>query len=281
MARSKTISVEEILCGIAVICVTGVVIGNLKVSLASDKPLLGDSTNIASVSRSSKNASEASTLQVIDKGYVWPVPSKLNISSGFGERIINGKREYHKGIDIGGKGEFGAPVVAIDKGEVTLSSVGSNGGYGNVIFIKHPDGTESRYAHNQKLLVQTGDKVEKGQQIAELGSTGRSFGPHLHFEIRIDGAPVDPLQFLPDYKDVPTEPIYKAVVTDDVMDLNIRRTISYTNSYNIIDIVPKGTELEVLREDNSPRVLDKSIYVLVKTPDGKIGYCKKSYIQKI
>jgi murein DD-endopeptidase MepM/ murein hydrolase activator NlpD len=121
---------------------------------------------------------------------VWPVASG-NITSPFGMR----KRVLHTGIDIAGP--VGTHVYAADNGTVTVSQSGL-GGYGQVIFIDHGGGSMvTVYAHLSRRLVRVGDVVEKGQIIGHVGSTGRSTGPHLHFEVRINGDPVNPLQFYP------------------------------------------------------------------------------------
>jgi murein DD-endopeptidase MepM/ murein hydrolase activator NlpD len=116
------------------------------------------------------------------------------ISSGFGGRIhpISGKYKGHQGVDIPGK--KGTPVNAVAAGIVVKAE--RSGGYGNMVEIRHPDGYTTRYAHNQKNLVKEGELVEKGQKIALLGSTGRSTGPHVHFEVRKDEKPVNPIAFI-------------------------------------------------------------------------------------
>lgn len=121
------------------------------------------------------------------------------ISSGFGGRIhpISGKYRGHQGVDIPGK--KGTPVNAVAAGIVLKSEKVS--GYGNMVEIRHPDGYTTRYAHNQKNLVKEGDLVEKGQKIALLGSTGRSTGPHVHFEVRKDEKPVNPIAFIRENKE--------------------------------------------------------------------------------
>lgn len=111
-------------------------------------------------------------------GYIWPAQGVL--TSGFGRRW----GRMHRGIDIAGP--IGTPVMAAAAGYV-ISSGWNSGGFGNLVKIRHDDGSVTYYAHNHRLLVRTGDYVQQGQQIAEMGSTGRSTGPHLHFEIRPDG----------------------------------------------------------------------------------------------
>ncbi len=116
------------------------------------------------------------------------------LSSYFGMRThpISGKKERHKGIDFAGK--MGGPVIAVAKGVVTFA--GTRYGYGNVIDINHGNGYTTRYGHNSKLLVSVGDTVEKGFQIAEIGSSGRSTGPHVHFEVLKNGVQVNPMKFI-------------------------------------------------------------------------------------
>ena len=116
------------------------------------------------------------------------------LSSYYGMRNhpITGRYEMHKGIDFAGK--MGGEVIAVAKGVVTFS--GKRYGYGNVIDIAHGNGYTTRYAHNSRLMVSVGDTVEKGFQIAEIGSTGRSTGPHVHFEVLKNGREIDPVKFI-------------------------------------------------------------------------------------
>ena len=116
------------------------------------------------------------------------------ISSGFGKRTdpISGKHDLHKGMDFAGQKR--TEIYAVAKGVVTWS--GKHGSYGNIVEIDHGHGYVTRYAHNEENLVKVGDKVEKGQKIALMGSTGRSTGTHVHFEVEQDGKPVDPKPYL-------------------------------------------------------------------------------------
>jgi len=116
------------------------------------------------------------------------------LSSYYGMRThpISGRREMHKGIDFAGK--LGGPVIAVAKGVVTYA--GKRYNYGNLIEIAHGNGFSTRYAHNSNLLVSVGDTVEKGFQIAEIGSSGRSTGPHVHFEVIKNGRVVNPVRFI-------------------------------------------------------------------------------------
>ncbi|MBS0211855.1 MAG: peptidoglycan DD-metalloendopeptidase family protein [Proteobacteria bacterium] len=117
------------------------------------------------------------------------------VSAPFGGRIdpINGGHEFHKGIDLNGK--IGDPIHAAADGIVVRAEF-DNGGYGNVVDIDHGNGYFTRYGHCSKLLVKPGDLVHAGDVIAKVGSTGRSTGAHLHFEVWINGAPVNPMPYL-------------------------------------------------------------------------------------
>lgn len=122
-------------------------------------------------------------------GYIWPAKGVL--TSGYGPRW----GRMHRGIDIAAP--VGTPIVASAPGVVVKASWNS-GGYGKLVDIKHIDGTITRYAHNNRILVKAGQQVEQGQQIAEMGSTGFSTGPHSHFEIHLGGkGAVNPMAFLP------------------------------------------------------------------------------------
>lgn len=116
------------------------------------------------------------------------------LSSYYGMRThpLSGRKEMHKGIDFAGK--MGGEVIAVAKGVVTYA--GKRYGYGNVIDIAHGKGYTTRYAHNSKILVSVGDTVEKGFRIAEIGSSGRSTGPHVHFEVLKNGRQVNPVKFI-------------------------------------------------------------------------------------
>jgi murein DD-endopeptidase MepM/ murein hydrolase activator NlpD len=116
------------------------------------------------------------------------------LSSYYGMRThpLSGRREMHKGIDFAGA--MGGQVIAVAKGVVTYS--GKRYSYGNLIEIAHGNGYSTRYAHNSRLLVSVGDTVEKGFQIAEIGSSGRSTGPHVHFEVLKNGREVNPIPFI-------------------------------------------------------------------------------------
>ena len=125
-------------------------------------------------------------------GYMWP--AKGTLTSGYGWRW----GRMHKGIDIAAP--IGTPIMAAAPGEVIFAGWNS-GGYGNLVKLQHSDGSVTFYAHNHRVLVGKGQKVRQGQLIAEMGSTGRSTGPHLHFEIRPNGTTaIDPIARLPQGK---------------------------------------------------------------------------------
>ena len=123
----------------------------------------------------------------------WPTDSRY-ITSPFGWRIhpVTGIGTGHTGIDIGAG--YGTNVYAAESGTVILSQV--YGGYGNAVIIDHGGGISTLYGHNSSLLVSVGQHVSRGQVIALCGSTGISTGPHVHFEVRINGVPVNPMGYL-------------------------------------------------------------------------------------
>lgn len=121
-------------------------------------------------------------------------PTSGRVSSPFGWRIhpIKKTRKMHWGVDLApGKGK---PIYAAASGKVIFSGV--KGGYGNTVDIEHEGNAETRYAHCATILVRVGETVRRGQQIATVGSTGLSTGPHLHFELKLEGKRVDPLPYL-------------------------------------------------------------------------------------
>jgi murein DD-endopeptidase MepM/ murein hydrolase activator NlpD len=121
-------------------------------------------------------------------------PSQGYITSGFGTRSdpFTGGRAHHLGIDFSAR--TGDPVLAAAGGVVSFAGVKS--GYGNVVEVDHGNGYSTLYGHNSRLIVRVGDIVRAGQQLARAGSTGRSTGPHVHFEVHVNGRPVNPRRFL-------------------------------------------------------------------------------------
>ncbi|MBK68330.1 MAG: hypothetical protein CMF54_00895 [Legionellales bacterium] len=115
------------------------------------------------------------------------------VSSSYGKRLdpITGKLEFHHGVDFAGRS--GSAINSVASGLVTWS--GFRYGYGNMVEVNHGNGYQTRYAHHEKNLVVVGQKVEKGQVIALMGETGRTTGPHVHFEVLKNGIPVNPLKY--------------------------------------------------------------------------------------
>lgn len=126
----------------------------------------------------------------------WPVPSSRRITSNFGYRVhpIFGNRRLHTGLDIGAPS--GAAIVAAGAGKVIAASYRS--GYGNTVMIDHGNGVVTLYAHQRSggIMVSVGETVDKGDRIGTVGSTGNSTGPHLHFEVRVNGTPKNPANYL-------------------------------------------------------------------------------------
>jgi murein DD-endopeptidase MepM/ murein hydrolase activator NlpD len=133
----------------------------------------------------------------------WPVPGHTTITSPFGVRTdpATGQPRMHNGVDIGAP--KGTPILAVESGTVVQAINGCvegnracGGGYGNFVVIRHENGIETLYAHNTQVLVTVGEQVQRGQMIARAGNTGKSFGSHLHLEVRVNGKPVDPMPYL-------------------------------------------------------------------------------------
>ena len=124
-----------------------------------------------------------------------PVQAEVTFTSGFGVRDDPFHRgaAMHPGIDLAGA--YGTPIYATADGTV-LRAGWNNGGYGNMVEIDHGRGITTRYGHMSAVLVHEGDHVTRGQQIGRMGSTGRSTGNHVHYEVRIDGRPVNPIPFM-------------------------------------------------------------------------------------
>lgn len=129
--------------------------------------------------------------------FLWPVQGP--ITSDYGYRFLFGETNFHQGVDIAAP--MGTAICAGDNGQVIFA--GERGSYGNLVILQHANGFLSYYGHCSKLLVRAGDFVTQGQVIAAVGSTGRSTGPHCHFELRYNGSPMDPLLYLPGENNAP------------------------------------------------------------------------------
>lgn len=122
----------------------------------------------------------------------WPVKGWLTSSFGMRRDPFNGKRKMHDGLDIAAR--TGTPVVATADGIV--SSIRTEPGYGKVVIVDHGYGYRSIYGHNSRYYVKVGQRVRRGERIAAVGNTGRSTGSHVHYEIRLNGVPVNPYKYL-------------------------------------------------------------------------------------
>jgi len=123
---------------------------------------------------------------------IWP--TRGWVTSDFGTRIdpYSAERKMHQGIDIATP--IGQPIYSPSDGTVVFA--GTEGGYGKVLVIDHGYGVKTRYAHLSDILVRTGDRVGRGDKVAAVGNTGRSTGPHLHYEVRVNGIPENPRKFI-------------------------------------------------------------------------------------
>ena len=133
---------------------------------------------------------------VSESGFMWPLPGYYNLSSLFAGRIhpITGKPQHHTGIDI--PAPSGTDILAAKSGVVTTSTY--NNSYGNYVVVSHSDGTSTLYAHMVRRNCSKGDTVSQGQVIGYVGTTGSSTGNHLHFEVRVNGSRVDPINYFAD-----------------------------------------------------------------------------------
>ena len=144
-----------------------------------------------------QNTANSQNTEYYGGSFGWPTPGYKRITSPYGPRTytLNGKKvsSYHRGIDIGAPS--GAKIAASNGGTVVTSAYNA-GGYGNYVILDHGGGKMTVYGHMSKRMVSVGQSVTKGQQIGKVGSTGRSTGPHLHFEIRVNGTAVNPINYL-------------------------------------------------------------------------------------
>lgn len=139
-----------------------------------------------------RNVTTADWIKANSAPNLWPIEGQ--VTGSFGERIdpFNGEGAFHSGVDIGSS--YGHPIVAPADGVVTLTE--TMGGYGKTIMIDHGNGISTRYGHLSGFAVTPGQKVQRGDVIGYVGESGRSTGPHLHYEVRINDTPVNPYKYL-------------------------------------------------------------------------------------
>lgn len=123
---------------------------------------------------------------------IWPARGYISSAFGYRKSPFTGLRDFHKGLDIAAKS--GTPVKATADGKVTFA--GKKGSYGNFIVIDHGHGMVTRYAHMDTMAVKRGDRVKRGNIIGEVGNSGRSTGSHLHYEVHLNGVPVNPKKYI-------------------------------------------------------------------------------------
>ena len=139
-----------------------------------------------------RNVTTADWVKANSAPNLWPVEGQ--VTGSFGERIdpFNGEGAFHSGVDIGSS--YGHPIVAPADGIVTMTD--TMGGYGKTIMISHGNGISTRYGHLSGFAVTSGQHVQRGEVIGYVGESGRSTGPHLHYEVRINDTPVNPYKYL-------------------------------------------------------------------------------------
>lgn len=145
------------------------------------------------------NSYEAPLKEKMKIPAIWPLQGLLNDNYGGRRNPMGGGFEFHEGQDI--KVDIGTQVAATAAGKIITA--GYQGGYGFMVEIDHGNGMTTRYGHLSKVLVKEGQEVKRGEIVGDSGNTGRSTGPHLHYEVRINGEAVDPSLYLPDYAKMP------------------------------------------------------------------------------
>jgi murein DD-endopeptidase MepM/ murein hydrolase activator NlpD len=123
---------------------------------------------------------------------VWPVMGWVTSGFGFRTNPFTGLTQMHEGLDISNR--VGTPVVATAEG--IISDTGNDWVHGKILVISHGFGMTTRYSHLSKVMVRVGQKVKRGDKVAEVGTTGRTTGPHLHYEVRLNGIPVNPMRYI-------------------------------------------------------------------------------------
>ncbi|KMO86789.1 peptidase M23 [Megasphaera cerevisiae DSM 20462] len=174
--------------------------------LEASSQAIGEMLRQRAAERAAAAAAAAAAAQPADSGgsapsyqatsgsgtFIWPVNGVITSPFGYRTHPIFGTSIFHSGIDIGV--DYGTPVHAADSGVVV--DAGWISGYGYAVIIDHGNGLSTLYGHNESLAVSAGQSVSQGQVIAYAGSTGNSTGPHVHFEVRVNGDPVDPMSYL-------------------------------------------------------------------------------------
>ena len=167
---------------------------NSTFAVAFDQPTAVTIPTTATPNRNEPNAVRTDNLAKTPS--IWPVTGVVTSTFGWRKSPFEDDKELHSGIDIAV--HLGAPVVATADGKVVQS--GAAGGYGNLVQLDHGNGIATLYGHNSRRAVQVGETVKKGQVISYAGSTGKSTGPHVHYEIRKNDTAIDPWTYLIVYK---------------------------------------------------------------------------------
>lgn len=187
IAKKYSADTDDVKTFNGIVDVSGLQIGKEIFVPGGKGAVTGGSSSSSSPSRTRIITSAPSQIPASELGeWIWPVNGGVvtqgYANTSFANRSGYYKANHHGGVDIGAP--RGTEILAAKSGTVSISKTGYNGGYGNYIEIKHPDGTRTRYGHNTKNLVKVGQKVVQGQVIATMGSTGRATGSHVHFEVR-------------------------------------------------------------------------------------------------
>lgn len=155
-----------------------------------------------------------------------PIPGP--VTSRFGRRTdpMNGKKSFHAGVDM--RGAYGQKIVATANG--TVKRAGKNGSYGNFVEINHGNGYTTRFAHMSKILVKRGQKVQRGQTVGAVGNTGRSTGPHLHYEVCFNKKPLNPSKFMRVDKLIQPVPIPKLTAKNRIKTKVKRQLLAQTKA---------------------------------------------------
>lgn len=202
MIRVSITRFATVFCAGAILMTGGMANATTTAASVTTTTAASSATEMAEIQVSEQSRSLFNTWKRLDATDPQPaiaVPSaqpvdKLDYSSSYGTRSdpFHGSARMHAGVDI--RGPVGTPVYATADGYVGRAQ--RAGGYGNLVEVEHGKGLQTRYGHLSKILVNPGDQVRRGQLIGLMGSTGRSTGSHLHYEVRMDGGAVNPVPFL-------------------------------------------------------------------------------------